>query len=60
MTAGFAVLLWKARHALRSQTLTPLSQALSFLHAEYEPRWFFWDLVRAATLCGGNVAEKLS
>ena len=42
---GYGVLLWSVRDALHTETPTPLSAALEFLHAEYEPHVYFWELI---------------
>ncbi|KAL3925719.1 MAG: hypothetical protein SGPRY_003584 [Prymnesium sp.] len=38
-------LLFRARHAIRSEKSSPLSHAIAFLHREYEPHFFWWELV---------------
>ncbi|KAL3912703.1 MAG: hypothetical protein SGPRY_008246, partial [Prymnesium sp.] len=40
-----AVLLFSARHAIYSNTPTRLSRATAFLHREYQPHLFWWELV---------------
>lgn len=43
--ACYALLLLQARHSLLGRAKpTPLSRALAFLHAEYKPRFFWWEL----------------
>ena len=42
-SAGWVLLA--ARRALSAERHTRLSDALSFLHREYEPRFFWWELV---------------
>jgi hypothetical protein len=52
----YAVLLWKARDAIVSGSSTPLSQAASFLWADYESFAFFWEpmeMCRKLALTGG-------
>ena len=46
--AIYAALLFSARRALIDSKPTPLSNSLSFLHAEYRPRFFWWELLREA------------
>ena len=41
----FALLLFRARHAIQGAQPTPLSKALAFLHSDYQPRFFAWELV---------------
>ena len=41
----YACLLWKARTPLMTGEHTKLSGALSFLTGDYEPRYFWWELV---------------
>ena len=38
----YAVLLVRARHAIRLERPTPLSSALDFLHGYYVPKFFWW------------------
>jgi hypothetical protein len=40
-----AALLYCARVAIRSNQPTALSKAIGFLHREYEPHIFYWELV---------------
>ena len=40
-----AALLFKARHAIRSQKSTALSRSIAFLHREYLPHLFWWELI---------------
>eukprot|EP00966_Prymnesium_polylepis_P138517 3200459-Prymnesium_polylepis.1 len=40
-----AVLLYRARKAIRSNRPTALSNAIAFLHREFEPHVFWWELV---------------
>ena len=40
-----AALLYCARDAIRSNKPTALSEAIKFLHGEYEPHVFWWELV---------------
>lgn len=40
-----AFLLFKSRKAIRSNTPSRLSAAISFLHREYKPHLFWWELV---------------
>ena len=40
-----ATLLFCARKAIVSGKATPLSRATAFLHREYEPQFFWWELV---------------
>ena len=42
---SYAGLLFTSRHAIQRGPPTALSQALRFLHAEYVPRSFWWELV---------------
>lgn len=41
------VLLFSARDAIRSGKSTPLSRATAFLHREYEPAFYWWELVES-------------
>ena len=41
----YLALLVSVRNALRDEQPTPLSTALEFLHQEYEPHVFFWELI---------------
>ena len=53
--ALYAVLLFKASPHLRAGKVTALTQATAFLHAEYQPAHFYWELVellRRTTLMG--------
>ncbi|KAL3923801.1 MAG: hypothetical protein SGPRY_004112, partial [Prymnesium sp.] len=40
-----AMLLFAARHAICNDTPTRLSRATGFLHREYQPHLFWWELV---------------
>jgi hypothetical protein len=40
-----AALLYRARDAIRSNKPTALSNAIGFLHREFEPHVFWWELV---------------
>ena len=40
-----AALLWRAHEAIIAQRSTPLSIAISFLHREYQPHMWWWELV---------------
>jgi membrane protease YdiL (CAAX protease family) len=42
---SYALLLWHARTAITQARPTSLSRALAFLHADYEPRYFMWELM---------------
>ena len=44
----YVFLLFKARHTVRRGEETALSRAISFLTDEFEPAFFFWELVRLA------------
>ena len=67
---GYAVLLMRVRHTLLGHAKpTPLSKALSFLHAEYKPRFFWWELfetlrrfvlVGVAVVCWSGTLTQLS
>ena len=39
-----AALLFAARRAIQARKPTPLSRAIGFLHKEYEPAMFWWEL----------------
>ena len=41
----FGGLLFAARHAIQQRRPTALSEAIGFLHCEFEPQFFFWELV---------------
>ena len=43
--ALYTALLIAARKALHNNKVTPLSKALEFLHREYEPRYFWWEIL---------------
>jgi len=43
----YIVLMWNARHALSSDKPTALSKALGFLVRDYEPAYFWWELLEA-------------
>ena len=45
MPIGYAWLLVSVRHALWRGEPTTLSRSVSFLTAEYDPAFFFWELV---------------
>ena len=40
-----AILLFRARYAIMSKKPTALSSAIAFLHREFEPHLFWWELV---------------
>ena len=42
---AYTLLLTSARHHLLTEKRTPLTHALRFLHAEYKPSLFWWELV---------------
>ena len=44
----FAVLLVRARHAILSGRPSTLSETIAFLHCEYQPGCFAWELVEMA------------
>jgi len=39
-----ALLLFRARHAILSQRPSALSTAIGFLHRQYEPHFFWWEI----------------
>merc|ERR1711959_845960 len=39
------LLLKKASAAILSERPTNLSRALLFFHGDYEPRWYYWEIV---------------
>lgn len=41
---AFAALLFRARRAIRSGRHDELSGAISFLHIEYRPTFFWWEV----------------
>jgi len=41
----FAVLLFRARDAIRDDDPTPLSVGIEFLHREFQPAYYWWELV---------------
>ena len=43
----YCLLFWKVRHAVWSDTQSPLSEAISFLTDDYEAAFFFWELVES-------------
>jgi len=45
MVLLYAAVLIPCRRALRAHTQTPILRASRFLHQDYEPSWFFWELV---------------
>ena len=45
MPIGYAWLLFSVRHALWRDEPTTLSASVSFLTTEYDPAFFFWELV---------------
>ena len=45
LLVSYALLLLRAREAIVSSSPTPLSQALAFLHREYRPNFWWWELV---------------
>ena len=42
------ILLFLARNAILSERSTPLSRAVSFLHREHLPAFYFWELMEMA------------
>ena len=44
----FTALLFRVRHTILARKQTRFSQALSFLHGTYEPRFFYWEVRRRA------------
>lgn len=44
----YAALLWAARRAIIHRRATPLSRALRFLHGEYRPGCYFYELFAVA------------
>ena len=44
-TILFGALLWRARAAILSGQTTGLSNAIHFLHGDYRPSFFWWELV---------------
>ena len=45
---AYLALLVSVRDALHHEQPTPLSSALEFLHQEYEPHVYFWEIVDAS------------
>ena len=45
MPVLYAMLLASCRHTLSNKRTSPLAHATSFLHKEYEPEFFWWELV---------------
>ena len=43
----YMVLMWSARHAIRSDKPTALSKSLGFLCRDYEPTYLWWELLEA-------------
>jgi hypothetical protein len=41
----YALLLYRARHAIQAGRDTSLSKALKFLHKDYRPAFFAWELI---------------
>ena len=41
----YGVLLRRVRHTLIAHRSTPLSDALNFLHRDYEPQYYYWEIV---------------
>ena len=55
MPASYALLVTRARGAIMERRPSTLSEACSFLHAEYKPEYFYWealDLTRRIVLTG--------
>ena len=50
-----AALLFKARKAITQSKPTHLSRALSFLHREYEPNFFWWELMECVPSAASNI-----
>lgn len=48
----YTVLLARSGHAIRTERLSHLANCIRFLWADYEPRYFFWELL--------DMARKLS
>ena len=51
----YAVLLWASRHALSTGIPTPLSRAVAFLSADFQPTYFWWEpleMTRKLSICG--------
>ena len=46
-----ASLLYAARRAILTQRPTPLSRATAFLHREFEPQFFFWEVSTRSHAC---------
>ena len=42
---AYSLLFWKVRHAAWSQTPDGLSKSITFLTEEYDPAFFFWELL---------------
>ena len=42
---AFGFLLFRARHAIRHDKPTALSASIAFLHREFEPHFYWWELV---------------
>ena len=45
LLVGFRYLLYKARHDITSGKPSPLSEAIGFLHSEYRPALYWWELM---------------
>ena len=41
----YGLLLRRVRHTLIAHRSTPLSEALTFLHRDYEPQYYYWEIV---------------
>ena len=48
---GYALLLFYKRRAIMEQVCTPLADALAFLHSDFKPSCYWWELI--------NLAQKL-
>lgn len=48
MPVIFLLVLWPNRKALRQRRSTRMVQATSFLHKEYDPSFFWWEVVSLA------------
>ena len=48
MPVIFLLVLWPNRKALRQRRSTRMVQATSFLHKEYDPSYFWWEVVSLA------------
>jgi hypothetical protein len=45
VTIAFGVLLYYSRNAIKQQKPTRLSRATSFLHSEFDAKFFYWEVV---------------